>query len=52
MNSAIYLTALLAIVAWALGFFVYGASGLIHLLLVLAISVMLYNIVKNKEITQ
>jgi len=34
MGSLLYLIAVILIIAWALGFLVYGAGALIHILLV------------------
>jgi hypothetical protein len=36
MGNLLYLIAIIMVVAWAVGFFVYGASSLIHVLLVMA----------------
>jgi len=37
MRSILYLIAVVLIIGWLLGVFVYSVSGLIHILLVLAI---------------
>jgi len=37
MNSLLYIIAVILIIGWALGVFVYSVSGLIHVLLVLAV---------------
>ena len=37
MESLLYLIALVLLIGWVLGFFVYSVSGLIHVLLVLAV---------------
>jgi hypothetical protein len=37
MRSILYLIAVILIVGWLLGFFVYSAGGLIHILIVLAV---------------
>lgn len=37
MNSLLYLIALVLIIGWLLGVFVYSVGGLIHILLVLAV---------------
>ena len=37
MNSLLYVIAVVMIIAWLLGVFVYSATGLIHVLLVLAL---------------
>lgn len=37
MRSILYLIAVILVIGWLLGFFVYSVGGLIHILLVLAI---------------
>ena len=37
MRSILYLIAVILIIGWLLGFFVYSAGGLIHILIVLAV---------------
>lgn len=49
MNSLLYFFAIVLIIGWALGFFVYSASGLIHALLVLAGISILLRIIKGNN---
>lgn len=37
MRSILYIVAVICVIGWLLGFFVYSATGLIHILLVLAV---------------
>jgi len=37
MRSILYLVAVILVIGWLLGFFVYSAGGLIHILIVLAV---------------
>ncbi len=37
MRSILYIIAVILIIGWLLGVFVYSAAGLIHILLVLAV---------------
>jgi hypothetical protein len=37
MRSILYIIAVILVIGWLLGFFVYNATGLIHILLVLAV---------------
>jgi len=37
MRSILYLIAVVLVIGWLLGVFVYSAAGLIHILLVLAV---------------
>jgi hypothetical protein len=50
MNSLLYLIAVVLIIGWILGFFVYSASGLIHILLVLALVAILLRLIRGKEV--
>jgi hypothetical protein len=37
MRSILYIIAVILVIGWIFGFFVYSATGLIHILLVLAV---------------
>ncbi|AFD07895.1 lmo0937 family membrane protein [Solitalea canadensis] len=50
MNSLLYLVAVILVIGWILGFFVYSAGGLIHILLVLAVVAILLNIIRGRSI--
>jgi hypothetical protein len=45
MSSLLYLIAVLLIIGWILGFFVFSAGGIIHILLVLAVIAILIRII-------
>lgn len=47
MGGLLYLIAVILIIGWVLGFFVYSAGGLIHILLVLAVIAILINIIRG-----
>ncbi|HRI21954.1 MAG TPA: lmo0937 family membrane protein [Panacibacter sp.] len=47
MGNLLYLIAVILIIGWALGFFVYGASDLIHVLLVIAIIAILLKVIRS-----
>jgi len=47
MGNLLYLIAVILIIGWLVGFFAYGASGLIHALLVIAIIAVLINIISS-----
>ena len=49
MSNLLYLVAVLLIIAWALGFFVYSAGALIHILLVLAVIAILVRIIRGSN---
>ncbi len=45
MSSLLYLIAVLLIIGWILGFFVFSAGGIIHILLVLAVIAILVRLI-------
>jgi hypothetical protein len=50
MSNLLYTIAIVLIILWALGFFVYNVGSLIHILLVIAIIAVLFRLIKGKEI--
>ncbi|HRN57041.1 lmo0937 family membrane protein [Agriterribacter sp.] len=47
MGNLLYLVAVILVIAWAIGFLGYHASGLIHILLVIAVIVVLLRIIRG-----
>jgi uncharacterized membrane protein len=47
MNSLLYIIAVILIIGWALGVFVYSSTGIIHILLVIAIIAVLLGIIRR-----
>jgi hypothetical protein len=47
MSNLLYLIAVILIIGWILGFFVYSAGGLIHILLVIAIIAILIRVIRG-----
>ncbi|UAY55924.1 lmo0937 family membrane protein [Arachidicoccus terrestris] len=47
MSNLLYIIAVILIIGWVLGFFVYSAGGLIHILLVIAIIAILIRIIRG-----
>jgi len=47
MGNILYVIALILAAAWAIGFFVYAASSLIHILLVMAFVTILLRLVRR-----
>ncbi|HEX2630054.1 MAG TPA: lmo0937 family membrane protein [Chitinophagaceae bacterium] len=45
----LYLIAIVLIIGWLLGFFVFSATGLIHVLLVIAIIAILLRIIQGRS---
>lgn len=49
MGNLLYLIAVILVIGWLIGFFAYGASGLIHALLVIAIIAVLLNVISGNR---
>src|SRR6476620_6892526 len=47
MRSILYLIAIILVVGWLLGVFVYSAGGLIHILLVIAVVALLLGLIRR-----
>jgi len=48
MKNILYMIAVILVIGWLIGFFAYGASGLIHALLVIAVISILITIIQGK----
>jgi hypothetical protein len=49
MSSLLYIIAVLLVIGWLIGFVGYGAGGLIHVLLVLAIIAVLFRVISGRS---
>jgi hypothetical protein len=47
MRSILYLIAVILVIGWLLGFFVYSAGGLIHILIVLAVISLIIGLMRS-----
>lgn len=47
MRSILYIIAVILVIGWLLGFFVYSAGGIIHILLVLAVIALLIGLIRR-----
>jgi hypothetical protein len=47
MGGLLYIIAVILIIGWALGVFVYSAGSLIHILLVIAIIAIILQVIKS-----
>ncbi|MCF6141575.1 lmo0937 family membrane protein [Flavobacterium sp. K77] len=47
MQNLLYVAAVVLVILWALGFFVYSAGGIIHVLLVIALIAILLRVIKG-----
>ena len=50
MRSLLYLLAVILVIGWLVGFFAYGAAGLIHVLLVIAVISVLIGVIQGDRI--
>lgn len=50
MQNLLYMVAVVLVILWALGFFVYSAGNIIHILLVIAVIAILLRLIKGKEL--
>jgi hypothetical protein len=49
MGNLLYIIAVVLIIAWLIGFVGYSAGGLIHILLVIAVSAILLRIISGRR---
>lgn len=49
MGNLLYILAVILIIGWIFGFFVYSAGNLIHVLLVIAVVAILLNIIRGSR---
>lgn len=52
MGNLLYVIAVILVIFWAIGFICYNASGIIHLLLVIAVIAVLLRIIQGKNPVQ
>jgi hypothetical protein len=50
MGNILYIIAVILIIGWLIGFVGYNASGLIHILLVLAIIAVLVRVISGRRV--
>lgn len=50
MSNLLYIIAVILIIGWLLGVFVYSATGLIHVLLVIAVVAVLLQIIRGRKV--
>jgi len=49
MGNLLYIIAVILVIGWAIGFFGYAASGMIHILLVIAIVLFLLKFIRRES---
>lgn len=50
MSNLLYTVAVILIILWALGFFVYSLGSIIHVLLVIAVIAIVLRLIKGRSI--
>lgn len=50
MGNFLYLIAIILVIGWALGFLVYSAGSLIHILLVIALIAIILRLIRGERI--
>jgi hypothetical protein len=50
MSNLLYIVAVILLISWAIGFFAYGAGGLIHILLVIAVIAIILRVIQGRNI--
>jgi hypothetical protein len=50
MGSLLYAIAVILLIAWALGFFVYSVGSIIHILLVIALIAIVLRLIRGERI--
>ena len=49
MNSLLYIVAVILIIGWLLGFFVFHAGSLIHVLIVIAVIAIILRLIRGSD---
>lgn len=50
MRNLLYIIAVILVIGWVFGFFVYSVGGLIHILLVIALIAVLLRLIGGKSV--
>ena len=50
MGNLLYIIAVILIIGWIIGFFVYSAGSIIHVLLVIAIIAIIFRVIQGKKV--
>jgi hypothetical protein len=50
MGTLLYIIAVILVIGWLIGFFVYSLGGLIHILLVIALLAILLRIIRGNRL--
>ena len=50
MGNLLYIIAVILIIGWLIGFVGYGTGGIIHILLVIAVIAILFQIIQGRRV--
>ena len=50
MSNLLYTVAVVLVILWAIGFFAYSMSGIIHILLVIAVISIILRVIRGERI--
>jgi hypothetical protein len=50
MGNLLYIAAVILIIGWLLGFFVFNAGGIIHVLLVIAAIAIIVRVIQGRKV--
>ena len=50
MSNLLYAIAVILLIVWALGFFVYSVGSLIHILLVIAVVAIIFRLIRGERV--
>ena len=50
MGNLLYIIAVILIIGWLIGYVGYGTGGIIHILLVIAVIAILFQIIKGRRV--
>jgi len=50
MNNLLYIIAVILVIGWLIGVFAYSATGVIHILLVIAIIAVLFKVIGGRSL--
>ncbi|HYI78454.1 MAG TPA: lmo0937 family membrane protein [Chryseolinea sp.] len=50
MSNLLYAIAVILLIAWALGFFVYSVGSIIHILLVIAVIAIIFRLIRGERV--
>jgi hypothetical protein len=50
MGNLLYIIAVILLIGWAFGFFYFSAGGLIHILLVIAVIAVIFQIIRGRRV--